>query len=305
MTIIGKGTIINAFDISNTTYIPPSDKHLKIIQQHINNFFCRVRPINYSNKQIYRPITEGGFNVPDLNTKCMAQYGMWIQYYNKAQRDNLWTGLFKQLAGRNLARFGVEHYNNVNPIIVNNNSIYSFFAKYKGKVPVNWINDTSRDIYRKMAKTVTQKFTIENVLKTMDWTEIWTSWKNRPHLNKYKLTMHTIISNQYNTKKRYNKSNNCPMCDFPFVQSRDHTFINCQGAIELIDYIQNTFAYEIDAGIFFEKCMNNNQYTVILAYVQTIVKLTEGWHGKWGKPPLALKIQKVHHYVDKIKSVLG
>ena len=91
-----------------------------------------------------------------------------------------------------------------------------------------------------------------------------------------------MISEKISSEKVTNKSGNCCLCDFPFIQSRDHIFINCRGADRLIKHIEETEQIEIGTNIFYNKYHSEKQLNISYIYIYTIIKLRESHIGKWG-----------------------
>ena len=164
--------------------------------------------------------------------------------------------------------------------------------KQRGKI-------TFREIYNSIKKGKGKKFKIEETLRNVKWNDIWEGWKMREISNKYKLLEHTLISDHYNTKKYFNKSKNCPGCDYAFVQSRDHTFSNCLGAKTLQIYIKEKYRITItDEKIFYGRSPTH-EYAVIVSYITTIIKLNERYINRWGKAGYKEKIEYFEKYQAK------
>ena len=112
---------------------------------------------------------------------------------------------------------------------------------------------------------------------------------------------HIILSDHYNTRKYYNKSKNCPGCDYAFVQSRDHIFTNCLGTRELQEYITRKYNVNItQEQIFFGKA-EADEYNIILGYLVTVIKMNNRYIGKWGKAEKKEKIDYFEKTLGKMR----
>ena len=304
VSILGKVTLLNAYAVSNILYlnriIPPDKNILKQLEKAVNNFIYEQRPPHYSNSIMARPTNMGGFGLPDLQTKCTAQAYTWITLYLNDNKHP-WKTLFKQLAGKTLQQYDITydtHYTNTD---ITRGTIYEHL-KYKIQIDnTKWHNIQYKELYNTLIKQYYTKFDIEKNIPSLDWEEIWGTWKQRNISNKYKIQVHQIISDKFNTKTYKNRSGNCPMCDFPYVQSRDHSFRKCAAAAYLEEYVREKWGkYLNDDIIFYGKC-NNEMFNHATAFIYTIIKYTRGWVGKWGTPPRCRLIQQYEKTLTKIQ----
>ena len=303
MSIIGKGTIVNAFVISLVSHVarimPPPRTYIRDIEKSINNFLIGARPILYSNRQIIRPSWDGGFGLPDFSSKNIALQLMWIHYFKTCTTTHPWRILFRQMGGNLINKFEVTENMRSPPHKNIDNTTYTYYTKPWNKT-IKWDNVNFGEIYKIIVAEKYEKYSLEKVLKSVDWAGIWVSWSNRQISNKYKVLTHTAMTDHFNKNKYKNKSGNCPMCDYGFVQSRDHSFFKCKGAVALLKYIKTKYGLSLQANCLFYEKYDDFNYKVATAYIATIIKLTNTWVGKWGKPGENTIIKRFKEIMDKI-----
>ena len=305
MTILGRITTTNSFGISQLLYLnriyPAENEELKRIEKIINNYVYDARPTNYSNANMLRGYDEGGFNFPDVRSKCEAQNIQWFLHYMVSPGTSNWTIIFKEQNQEIISHITneAEQTHNRKKYTLNNtqrqirNKLENIRTDNKGKT---WGEITFKDIYNSIKREKGKKFKIEETLRNVNWGEIWNLWKSRATSNKYKINEHIVISDKHNTKKYYNKSKNCPGCDYAFVQSRDHTFFNCLGAKELQKYVKENYRIEVTHEKIFYGRSSKEEYTAIVSYINTIIKTNARYVGRWGRAGYMEKSQ----YFEKI-----
>ena len=273
VTILGKATLINAYIISLIIYtariIPPYKKHIKQINSILQNFIKTEKPIGYSMQDVQRHPSEGGFGIPNVQNKVLAASYMWLHYLVNKTETNYWTDIFRQQLRTTPKK--------------EQNSIQHNILMFKNKERIDWKTVTMSKLYKmKMAETQ-HKYPIERSLaNTFDWGKIWEGWYRLNMNNKIKVQAHRVISETIASQKVINRSGNCCLCDFPYIQSRDHIFVNCQGAKRLIRYIKEVEKIEIGSNIFYDKYTSLLQLKVSYIYMYTIIKLRESHIDKWG-----------------------
>ena len=310
MTILGRVTTLNSFAISQLLYLNRiyaiTNNNLKRLEKLLNNYIFDTRPQNYANANMIRSIKEGGFGLPDIEKKCEAQQLQWMIYYLGSETEANWKIIFQE-NNRNLIKLqeNLSHPDRKRQISkLTNKELQTFriIEKIKSEnIEKNWREISYRDIYITLKKKKEKKFKIEEILKHTNWEEIWGRWEKRNIHNKYKIMEHEIISDKYNTIKYYNKSKNCPGCDYALVQSRDHSFMNCIGAKELQEYIKRTHQIEMRSDKLFMGRANDIEYHIVLGYIATIRKMTKLYIGKWGRASQAMKIEYLEKTLAKIR----
>jgi hypothetical protein len=87
ITILGRATLINSMVVNNIIYtsriIPPYKSHMKSLQNIITAFIKYEKPQGYSNNDIKKAPTQGGFGLPDLETKIQTFHNMWLHYADR------------------------------------------------------------------------------------------------------------------------------------------------------------------------------------------------------------------------------
>ena len=306
MTMLGRVTTLNSFGVSQLLYLnrifPLDIDSEKRIEKAFNNYIFDTRPLHYSNANMVRSYDEGGFNLPDIRTKCESQNLQWFFHYLGNPEAGYWKIIFKEQNDEIINH--LENKTNRKNYRLNSaqKDIISKIENIKKNSKENtWGEITFRETYNWIKKGRGKKFKIEETLKNVKWEEIWRGWKTRNISNKYKLFEHLLISDHYNTKKRYNKSKNCPGCDYAFVQSRDHTFYNCLGSKSLQKYIRDEHNINITHDKLFYGKSPADEYTIIASYIATIMKSHERYIGKWGKAGQREKIE----YFEKVLGKIG
>ena len=273
LTIMGKITVINAYVISLIQYtgrvIPPYKKHLRQINAILYTFIKNERPYGYKSIEIQRPQKNGGFGMPSLEDKVLAISCIWLKYLMNKQEANYWTGLFRE--------------NLRTPPKPDQNSIHHNILQIKDKEKIDWKATTLAEVYKFIRVRKICKYKIEDDLaNTFNWQDIWESWYKKDINNKIKIEMHRAITNKITEGRVVNKSGNCPLCDYSFVISRDHIYLNCRGVKSLIELIRNTENIEIGQNIFYEKYQNKHEAEICYIYVYTINTIRVTQIGKWG-----------------------
>ena len=309
LTILGRITTINSFGISQILYlnriIEANQENIKRIQKILNNYIYDARPLNYANTNMLRDFEEGGFNLPDAQLKCEAQSLQWFIHYLGGSDGKNWARIFNE-QNEEIIQYikeGVQSGQSRLKKKVTTNQLEKIkkLRKIKEtKRDKDWKDLTFRDIYQTLKKEKGKKFKIEENIRNLKWKDIWCNWKKREMNNKHKIMEHIVISDHFNTKKYYNKSKNCPGCDYAFVQSRDHTFMNCQGARSLSLYIKDRYKIDLDTQKIFFGQSPDKEYPIVVSYITTVMKMTERYIGKWGKARNEEKVE----YFEKIYAKL-
>ena len=291
LSILGQVTIINAIAISKTAHvnriIPCPTNTISKIEKIIRNFVFLTRPPCYSDAHMARTITHGGFGFPLFGIKCEAQHYMWIKAYLQNSKDiHPWKVLFEQLWGKQskffLKRNTTTHYTQSVKL---DHSIYPRLKPQKALGEIDWVEAAMRDVYRALAAPKTKRFSIEATITNCEWENIWEKWAKIELRNDYKIKLHVVLANHFNTRKYHNRSGNCPMCDYAFIQSRDHSFFKCKGAQTLREQVRRREGVLVTEENLFRCHFKLNEAKVYLAYVATIFSLSKGKEKCWGVPP--------------------
>ena len=309
MSIFGKSTIIGAFVVSRLSYvnkiIPCPQSTLGRIEKAINNFVYSTRPPGYSNLHMARPITEGGTGLPLIAQKAQAQLLMWVSHYiAKKGQGHPWTCLFEQLGRGPLQELGVMPREGPRLQRPDQSSMYGQLSFRPGFESIQWSSITNKDLYKMLIAPHVLKFGVERLHTNLDWGDIWSGLKAVNVRNDLKIILHTVITDHFrinNYKVANNKSGNCPLCDFDFVRSRDHTFFNCRGVAPLLERIKFTEGVDVTPDMLFYGKFEIKQAAILIAYAATIKALYKGQEGKWGTPPLQKKLDTFRHYRSKTK----
>ena len=304
MSIIGKTTIINAFVVSRFSFvnriIPCPKSTLGRIQKAVNEFIYKNRPPGYSNLHLARPIEEGGTGLPLIELKAQSQLLMWISLYaQKKDQGHPWTSLFETLGKGPLITQGVIPHQGQKIPYPDPSSVYGHLAAH-GKLPnILWSETNSRQLYKTLAEKKVSKFGVERLLVDLDWSDIWSKFKKINVRNDLKIIFHTVITDHFRInryKTTNNKSGNCPLCDFDFVRSRDHTFFRCRGVAPILECIRVTEGVNITPDLLFYGKFEVKQGAILVAFSATIRALYDDQEGKWGTPPLKKKMDTLEYY---------
>ena len=290
LSILGQVTIINSIAISKTAHLnrilPCPPDVTEDIEKILRGFVSLTRPPGYSDLHMARPTAKGGFGFPLFGLKCLAQHYMWLKaYILSGKHIHPWKILFEQMGGSQAAAFLGE---NIPPSTIHlaelDYTIFSRLKPHRELQKIDWSEATMREIYNTLAAPCAKKFSIEITHTAADWENVWERWTKIELRNDYKTELHVVLANHFNLKKYRNRSGNCPLCDYDFVQSRDHSFLKCKGAKYLQEQIQSREGVLISEEDLFMCSFELRNAKVFLAYVATISSLSKGREKCWGVP---------------------
>jgi hypothetical protein len=261
--------------ISNLIYtariIPPYKSHIKEMQSILFGFIKYEKPPGYTYTEMQRPIKEGGFGLPNIELKARAAANMWLHYMHKCPEDQIWLELFRQ-----------SMYITPKP---EQNSIQHQILATKNKDQINWHTVTMKELYNKFLNHTPRLYEAErNTASTIIWKEIWQKFRQRKVNNIIKVQVHRILTRKLPLEKITNKSGNCCLCDYNFIQSIEHILFNCRGIKNLKKKIKEEYQYEINEDILYEKYSSEHHLNIAYGYIYTIVNAREEHKGKWGTP---------------------
>jgi hypothetical protein len=255
--------------IYTSRIIPPYKSHMKSLQNIITAFIKYEKPQVYSNNDIKKAPTQGGFGLPDLETKIQTFHNMWLHYAKKTKENAVWIELFNNQISTTPKQ--------------GQNSIFHNILSTKNKQKFDWNSIQSKLLYQELIKAKQKPYNIELTLaNTFNWGQIWLRWYHRNINNKIKIQIHRVLSDKLTEEIITNKSGNCCLCDHPFIQSKDHIFFNCRGISDLKEKMFARYDIEIDQNILYENYKDQNEGKYSYIYMYTIIKVREIKRGKWG-----------------------
>ena len=286
VSMLGKVTFVNAFALSQLSYInkivPIPTDILQSINKAINDFIFLTRPPGYANAHMARSVQDGGFGLPLVEQKCEAQIFMWMQLFlRESKRDQPWVRLFAQMGQRAICQLLGRRPKGSALFLDTKDTIYNVLRPRTELGGINWSETSSKELYSALIATKTRHFTIEKA-SGINWGGIWTTWAKIQLRNDWKILFHTVITNHFSIVKYYNRAQNCPNCNQPWVLSRDHYFMKCRGVHPLLTFIEEQEGFKITARILFYGEFGLKQARVLIPFVVAVHRGLVDKRDSWG-----------------------
>jgi exonuclease III len=217
-----KVLIINTYILSKILYVarivPPSAKHIQIINRYIYTIFWGGNFEYLQRKSLIQPFCNGGQQVPDIQTKINALLLNRITQVLKGN-NSAWTSIFSYFLGYTtrdiLPELALNYVQHTIQTIGTHNTIKTLYLKYKENIILD--NKTVKDIYLQLLELDKLTHKVELNYSYIDFKSIWATLclVNTLYIREfiYK-TIHMCLPTGKKMKTRgiYLDTYNCPYC---------------------------------------------------------------------------------------------
>ena len=198
--------------------VPPSAKHIQIINRYIYTIFWGGNFEYLQRKSLIQPFCNGGQQVPDIQTKINALLLNRITQVLKGN-NSAWTSIFSYFLGYTtrdiLPELALNYVQHTIQTIGTHNTIKTLYLKYKENIILD--NKTVKDIYLQLLELDKLTHKVELNYSYIDFKSIWATLclVNTLYIREfiYK-TIHMCLPTGKKMKTRgiYLDTYNCPYC---------------------------------------------------------------------------------------------
>lgn len=231
-----KVLIINTYILSKILYVarivPPSAKHIQIINRYIYTLFWSGKFEYLQRKSLIQPFCNGGQQVPDIQTKINALLLNRITQVLKGN-NSAWTSIFSYFLGYTtrdiLPELALNYIQHTLQTRDTHKTIKTLYLKYKDKLILK--NKSVKDIYLQLLELDKIKHKVELKFTYIDFKPIWTTLcsVNTLYIRDFIFkTIHMVLPTGEKMKTRgiYLDTYNCPYCKNN-LETIFHLFVQC------------------------------------------------------------------------------